>query len=147
MRAGAARGTVRALRLMLAAAFLSAVGDRLGAWGPHGSPHASWGDWQHFRVYADRLNWSMPSAIRPAAAVLATAGEAIFAVALITGFRLREAAVGSGVLLTIFAISMSLALGIKAPLDYSVFTAAAAAFSLAVVSADHKQEIREGRKS
>ena len=147
MRAGAARGTVWALRLMLAAAFLSAVGDRLGAWGPHGSPHASWGDWQHFRAYADRLNWYMPSSIRPAAAVLATAGEAIFAVALITGFRLREAAVGSGVLLTIFAISMSLVLGIKAPLDYSVFTAAAAAFSLAVVSADHKQEIREGRKS
>ena len=147
MRAGAARGAVWALRLMLAAAFLSAVGDRLGAWGPHGSPHVSWGDWQHFRVYADRLNWSMPSAIRPAAAVLATAGEAIFAVALITGFRLREAAIGSGVLLTIFAISMSLALGIKAPLDYSVFTAAAAAFSLAVLSADHKQEIRKGRKS
>ena len=146
-RAGAARWTEWALRLSLATAFLSAVGDRLGAWGPHGSPHVSWGDWQHFRVYADRLNWSMPSAIRPAAAVLATAGEAIFAVALITGFRLREAAIGSGVLLTIFAISMSLALGIKAPLDYSVFTAAAAAFSLAVLSADHKQEIREGRKS
>jgi uncharacterized membrane protein YphA (DoxX/SURF4 family) len=147
MRAGAARGTEWALRLTLAAAFLSAVGDRLGAWGPHGSPHVSWGDWQHFRVYADRLNWSMPSAIRPAAAVLATAGEAIFAVALITGFRLREAAIGSGVLLTIFGISMVLTLGIKAPLDYSVFTAAAAAFSLAVLSADHKQEIRKGRKS
>ena len=39
---------------------------------------------------------------------------------------------------------MALALGIKSPLDYSVFTAATAAFSLAVVAADHKQEIREG---
>jgi len=123
------------------------VGDRLGAWGRHGSPHASWVDWHHFRIYADRLNWYMPAAVRPATAVLATTAEAIFAIALITGFRLREAAIGSGVLLTIFAISMSLALGIKAPLDYSVFTAAAAAFSLAVLSADHKQEIRKGRKS
>jgi uncharacterized membrane protein YphA (DoxX/SURF4 family) len=143
-RAGAARWTEWALRLSLATAFLSPVGDRLGAWGPHGSPHASWGDWQHFRIYADRLNWYMPAAVRPAAAVLATAGEVIFAIALITGFRLREAAIGSGVLLTIFGISMALTLGMKAPLDYSVFTAAAAAFSLAVMAADHKREIREG---
>ena len=143
-RAGAARWTEWGLRLTLAAAFLSAVGDRLGAWGPHGSPHVSWGDWQHFRIYADRLNWYMPAAVRPAAAVLATAGEVISATALITGFRLREAAIGSGVLLTIFGISMALALGVKAPLDYSVFTAATAAFSLAVMVADHKREIRQG---
>ena len=143
-RAGAARWTEWALRLSLATAFLSAVGDRLGAWGPHGSPHASWGDWHHFRIYADRLNWYMPAAVQPAAAVLATAGEVIFAIALITGFRLREAAIGSGALLTIFGISMALALGIKAPLDYSVFTAATASFSLAVMAADHRREIREG---
>jgi hypothetical protein len=107
----------------------------------------SWGDWQHFRIYADRLNWYMPAAVRPAAAVLATAGETIFAFALITGFRLCEAAIGSGVLLTIFGISMALTLGMKAPFDYSVFTAAAAAFSLAVMAADHKEEIPGGRKS
>ncbi len=142
-RAGAARWTEWALRLSLATAFLSGVADRLGAWGPHGSPHASWGDWHHFRIYADRLNWYMPAAVQPAAAVLATAGEVIFAIALITGFRLREAAIGSGVLLTIFGISMALTLGMKAPLDYSVFTAATASFSLAVMAADHKREIRE----
>jgi hypothetical protein len=77
-RAGAARWTEWALRLSLATAFLSGVADRLGAWGPHGSPHASWGDWLHFRIYADRLNWYMPAAVQPAAAVLATAGEVIF---------------------------------------------------------------------
>lgn len=43
----------------------------------------------------------------------------------------------------IFGISMALALGIKAPFEYSVFAAAAAAFSLAVTAADHNQEIRE----
>jgi hypothetical protein len=142
-RAGAARWTEWALRLSLATAFLSAVGDRLGAWGSHGLPHVSWGDWHNFRIYADRLNWYMPATVQPAAAVLATAGEAIFAIALITGFRLRETAIGSGVLLTIFGISMALGLGIKAPLDYSVFTAAAAAFSLAGMAADRKREIQE----
>ena len=59
----------------------------------------------------------MPAAVRPAAAVLATAGEVIFAIALVTGSRLREAAIGSRVLLTILLISMALALGMKAPLD------------------------------
>ena len=140
-RARAARWTELALRLSLAAAFLSAVGDRFGAWGPHGAPPASWGDWHHFRIYADRLNWYMPAAVRPAAAVLGTAAEVIFAIALITGFRLREAAIGSGVLLTIFGISMALALGLKAPLDYSVFTAATAAFLLAVMADDHEQAL------
>src|SRR4029434_8316008 len=90
-RAGAARWTEWALRLSLATAFLSAVGDRLGAGGQHGAPRESWGDWHHFRIYADRLNWYMPAAVQPAAAVLATAGEGIFAIALITSFRLREA--------------------------------------------------------
>ena len=130
-RAASARWAEWALRLSLATAYLSAVGDRLGAWGPHGSPHVSWGDWQHFRLYADRLNWYMPAIAQPAAAVVATAAEMIFAVALIAGLRLREAAIGSGVLLTIFGISMALSLGVKSPLDYSVFTAAAASFLLA----------------
>jgi uncharacterized membrane protein YphA (DoxX/SURF4 family) len=80
----------------------------------------------------------MPADLQPVAAVLATAGELIFAIALITGFRLREAAIGSGVLLTVFGISMALALGIKSPLDYSAFTAAAAAFSLAGIVVDRK---------
>jgi hypothetical protein len=48
------------------------------------------------------------------------------------------------VLLTIFGISMALTLGVKAPLDYSVFTAATAAFSLALMAADDKREIPEG---
>ena len=39
---------------------------------------------------------------------------------------------------------VALTLGMKAPLDYSVFTAATAAFSLALMAADHKREIREG---
>ena len=131
-------------RLSLATAFLSPVGDRLGTWGPHGSLHASWGDWHHFRIYADRLNWYMPAPFSLRRLCWPRPAEVIFAIALITGFRLREAAISSGVLLTIFGISMALTLGMKAPLDYSVFTAATAAFSLAVMAADHKRELGEG---
>jgi putative oxidoreductase len=40
-------------------------------------------------------------------------------------------ALGSGVLLLSFALTMTLALGIKAPLNYSVFAASAGAFFLA----------------
>ena len=128
-RAGAARWTEWALRLSLAVAFLSAVGDRFGAWGPHGSPHASWGDWHHFRIYADRLNWYMPAAVQPAAAVLATAGEVVFAVALILSLpAARGEQLGPECLLSIFGISMALTLGVKAPLkSCSVFSAATAA--------------------
>lgn len=31
------------VRIAVASAFLSAVADRLGYWGPPGSPNASWG--------------------------------------------------------------------------------------------------------
>ncbi len=39
----------------------------------------------------------------------------------------------SGILLLIFALSMTFSLGIKAPFDYSVFTASAAGFSVGLI--------------
>jgi hypothetical protein len=50
---------------------------------------------------------------------------------LITGFAIRVASILSGLLLLSFAMGMMTGLGIKTPLDYSVFTASAAAFLLA----------------
>ena len=50
---------------------------------------------------------------------------------LIAGIFTRIAAFGSGLLLLLFGLSMALALGVKGPLDYSVFSAAAAGFLLA----------------
>ena len=44
------------------------------------------------------------------------------------GTRLRL----SGLTLLVFALTMTLALGIKAPLDFSVFSASAGAFLLAI---------------
>ena len=49
---------------------------------------------------------------------------------LIFGFKTKIAAFGTGVLLMIFGLSMTVALGIKVPFDYSVWVGSAAAFLL-----------------
>lgn len=56
--------------------------------------------------------------------------ETALGVALIIGYRTRLAATLSGLLLLTFAVSMTIALGVKAPLDYSVFPASAGALLL-----------------
>jgi hypothetical protein len=45
-------------------------------------------------------------------------------------------------LLLSFAVTMTIALGIKAPLDFSVFASAAGAFLLAAVSGERLQKDR-----
>ncbi|SPW28980.1 Uncharacterised protein [Elizabethkingia miricola] len=51
---------------------------------------------------------------------------------LILGYKTKIASYGSGILLLIFAVSMTVALGTKAPLDYSVWVGSAGTFLLAV---------------
>ena len=120
------------VRLALGGAFLSAVADRFGLWGAFGQPDVAWGDFSHFISYTAKLNWFMPQAAMPALAWIATGAELLLGLALILGLFTRAAAFLSGLLLLCFALTMTLALGIKAPLNFSVFTAAAGAFMLAV---------------
>jgi uncharacterized membrane protein YphA (DoxX/SURF4 family) len=117
-------------RIALGVTFLSAVADRFGLWGPHGSPHASWGDWEHFVRYTGVVNSFAPAAVIPVLAWLATALETIFGVALIVGFKVEYVAYGSAILFALFAFAMTWSLGVKAPLDYSVFADVAGAFLL-----------------
>lgn len=119
------------LRIALSAAFFSAVADRFGLWGTHDTPGVSWGDWQHFLVYSAKLNAWLPSALHAPAAWIATIAEVVFGLALLIPCGTRPVAAASGLLLAIFALAMTLFLGPKAPLDYSVWTAAAGAFLLA----------------
>jgi len=121
------------LRLALAVTLLSAVGDRFGLWGPPGSPNASWGDWAHFVAYCARLNHFLPSAWATPLAWIATILESACAAGLITGVLLRWTAYASFLLLGSFAATMTISLGIKAPLNFSVFVDAAAALLLAVI--------------
>jgi uncharacterized membrane protein YphA (DoxX/SURF4 family) len=120
------------LRLALGISFLSAVADRFGFWGAHGQPNVSWGNYEQFVIYTAKINWFLPAATIPALAIIATAAETLFGLLLVLGWKTRITAVLSGVLLTAFALTMTMALGVKAPLNFSVFSAAGGALLLGV---------------
>jgi uncharacterized membrane protein YphA (DoxX/SURF4 family) len=119
------------LRIALAAGFLSAVADRFGLWGRAGTPGVAWGGFDPFLAYTGRLLWFLPAGLVPAAGWAATAVEVALAVGLLAGVRVRAFALVSGLLLTVFAVAMTVALGPEPPLSYSVWSAAAGAFLLA----------------
>jgi putative oxidoreductase len=119
------------LRVALAAGFLSAVADRFGLWGPAGAANVAWGAWQPFVDYVAKLNWFAPPASTPILAWASTGAEVVLGIGLLIGWQLRWFALAAGLLLLSFAITMTLALGVKAPLDFSVFAAAGGAFLLA----------------
>jgi uncharacterized membrane protein YphA (DoxX/SURF4 family) len=131
------------LRLSIAIDFLSAVADRFGLWGGPGAPGVAWGAWPPFVAYVARLNWFAPPPAVPILAWAATVAEVLLALGLLLGWQLRWCAFGSAVLLLAFALTMTIAVGVKAPLDYSVFAAAAGAFFLSV-SAPEQNGTRVG---
>lgn len=103
----------------------------MGFWGAYGQPNIAWGDFARFVVYTGKLNWFAPPTLVLALAWTATVAETALGLALILGVFTRIAAFLSGVLLLLFALAMTLALGVKAPLNFSVFSASAGAFLLA----------------
>ncbi len=119
------------LRVALAVSFLSAVADRFGLWGAFGEPHVAWGTFARFVAYTGTLNWFLPGPAVPILAIVATCAETVLGILLLLGWQTRIIALLSGGLLLLFAITMTGALGIKAPLDASVFSAAGGAFVLA----------------
>ena len=112
----------RFARCALGAAFLSAVASRLGLWGD--------GTWDDFLAYTGKVLSFLPAAAVKPCAYAATTCELSFGLALIAGIRLREVALASSVLLAIFGTSMAISFGLQSPLDYSVFSASAAALLL-----------------
>ncbi len=122
------------LRLALGISFLSAVADRFGIWGVYGQRNVAWGNYARFVDYTAKLDWFLPAAMIPTVALIATAAEALFGLLLVLGWKTRITAFLSGVLLTAFALAMTVALGAKAPLNFSVFSAAGGAFLLATSS-------------
>jgi uncharacterized membrane protein YphA (DoxX/SURF4 family) len=121
------------LRFALGFSFLSAVADRFGLWGAFGQPHVAWGNFSRFVDYTGRLNWFLPAATIPALAVISTGAEILLGLLLLVGWHTRITALLSGILLMSFAVAMTLAVGVKAPLDASVFSAAGGALLLAMV--------------
>lgn len=122
------RWAIRYARVAIGAAFLSAVGGRFGLW-------SGALEWERFGRFVNRtgdLNAWAPAAIVPILAWSATILETTFGVALILGLATRWAALGSAGLLAWFAVAMAVYDGLKAPFDYSVFSASAGALLVAL---------------
>ncbi len=121
------------LRLALGGAFLSAVADRFGLWGARRHEERPWGDFANFMQCTAQLNPWAPAALIPTLAWVSTAAELVLGVEQVLGLFIRWAALLSGILLLMFAGGMSMGTGVKSALNYSVFSAAAAAFTLVVL--------------
>ncbi len=132
------------LRLALGIGFILPVMDRFGWLGAPGSPTVGWGNWS---VFLDYTNSLMPFLARPAAnvmAILATAGELIFAVLLIVGYKIKLAAIGSFLLTLAFALSMLIFANYRAPFNYSVFVVSASSLLLATLPT-YKWSVEAGK--
>jgi putative oxidoreductase len=116
-------------RLALSASFLSGIADRFGLY--HGR-NVGYGNFAGFLKYTAQVNSFMPASTIPFLGWSATFFEFTFGVLLVLGLWTRWAALGSAALLLLFGTAMAISFGIKAPLDYSVFSASACALLLVV---------------
>ncbi|NRF37768.1 DoxX family protein [Pedobacter foliorum] len=119
------------LRIALGLAFLSAVLDRIGWLGMAGQANIAWGNWASFQQYTHTLLPFFPKQLSDIMGITATVAEALFGLLLIVGYKTKTTAIGSFILLLSFGLMMTLVLGLKAPLNYSVFSASAGALLLA----------------
>jgi uncharacterized membrane protein YphA (DoxX/SURF4 family) len=119
------------LRCALGLGFLSAVADRLGLWGAFGQPNVEWGNFSRFLDYTQSLNWYVPAKMIPVLGIVATGAETLFGFLLLVGWHMRATALLTGLLLLTFGLAMTLALGVKAPLNFAVFTGVGGALLLA----------------
>jgi uncharacterized membrane protein YphA (DoxX/SURF4 family) len=118
------------LRVALSVGYLSAVADRFGVWGPNGAKNVAWGDWAHFSAYTHQLLFFLPTGLAQVCGMVATVAELLIPVMLLIGWQVRYAALASGLLALSFALAMTVALGPKAPVDFSVWVCCAASFLL-----------------
>src|ERR1700678_1659536 len=120
------RAGVLYARIALGASFLSAVASRFGLWDKTF-------DLKHFArfiQYAAEVNSFLPQAAIPFVAWAATVAETSCGILLILGVWPRWVSLASAVVLAMFGAAMAISFGIKSPIDYSVFSASAAAVLL-----------------
>lgn len=122
------RAAILYARMGLGAAFLSGIASRFGLYGKD----QGYGNFANFVKYTAEVNSFMPSSTIPFLAWAATIAEFVLGILLVFGLWPRWTAWGSAILLALFGAAMAISFGIKSPLDYSVFSASAAAMLLAV---------------
>lgn len=121
------------LRLALGIGFLIPVADRFGWLGSPGQKDISWGNWSNFTAYTNVLLPFLSRAVASVMSLLATVAEISIGICLIVGYKTRVAAFGGFLLTLIFALCMTVFIGIKAPFNYSVFSDSAGSLLLAFV--------------
>jgi uncharacterized membrane protein YphA (DoxX/SURF4 family) len=92
-----------------------------------GQPNVDWGNFSRFA----QAQLVFAGGNDPAAGVIATGAEILFGLLLLVGWHTRATALLSGLLLLSFEVAMTLALGVKAPLNFAVFTGVGGALLLA----------------
>jgi putative oxidoreductase len=115
-------------RAALGIGFLSGVADRFGLWRGR---NVGYGNFNGFIQYTAKVNSFMPASSILFLAWAATIAELVLGILLLLGIWLRWTALASALLLILFGTAMAISFGLKSPLDYSVFSASAAAFLLA----------------
>jgi putative oxidoreductase len=116
-------------RIALGIGFLSGIADRFGLWRGR---NVGYGNFDGFVSYTAKVNSFMPAFSIPFLAWAATVAELVLGVLLLSGLWPRWTALASALLLVLFGTAMAISFGAKSPLDYSVFSASAAAILLAV---------------
>ncbi|WP_185008330.1 DoxX family membrane protein [Crossiella cryophila] len=118
-------------RIVVAAQFLNAVADRFGVWGPPGTGGVAWGNYDSFVGFTRQISLFLPEWTAPVLAHAATVGELVLGVGLLVGVWVRWVALGAGVLLVSFGVSMSISLPPEQQFSYSVFLLASGMFVVA----------------
>lgn len=119
------------LRIALAATLLLAVVDRFGFLSSSSS-QLTWGNFQSF-ISHSKINYVFSANSLQIADWIITGLELILGLMLLLGIYHRFACFAAGTLFLFFAVALTVALGIKLPLNFSVFIASASAFLLATV--------------
>lgn len=119
------------LRLALGIGFILPVMDRFGWLGAPDSPTVGWGNWSIFVDYTHSLMPYLSRTMANVMGIIATAGELIFGLLLIIGYKIKLAAIGSFLLTLAFALSMLIFANYRAPFNYSVFVVSTSSLVLA----------------
>lgn len=125
-------GSFTFIRVFLGLIYLWVVADRLGILGPDGNLGVVWGNFDHFLEYTATLNPWFPRVVSDILGYFVTFFEVVLGVLLVSGIRLKEAALASLAQLLVFLLSMTFSIGFKEAFDYIVFTVVVAAASALV---------------
>jgi len=123
-------------RAALGITFLLSILDRLGLYGNPGERGVSWGTFERFLHYTGSVNAFAPALMIPFLGTAATVIELLLGVMLVLGLWLRWTAFGTAGLLFLYGAAMAISLGIKAPFDYSVFSAMCCALLLGLTGSN-----------